>query len=120
MKGLKARKSRDPNNIANELFDPKVAGEDLIEAILKLMNRIKSDLIYPDCLQLCNISSIYKQKGSMNEFSSYRGFFRVQAIRNILELLLYYDEYPKVDSNLTDCNVGSRKNRNIRDTPLSQ
>ena len=51
----------------------------------------------------------------MNEFSSYRGVFRVQAIRNILELLLYYDEYPKVDSNLTDCNVGSRKNRNIRD-----
>ena len=60
MKGLKAKKSRDPNNIANELFDPKVAGEDLIEAILKLMNRIKSDLIYPECLQLVNISSIYK------------------------------------------------------------
>ena len=113
MKGLKSRKSRDPTNIANELFDPSVAGEDLIIAIMNLMNRIKSDLVYPECLNLCNISSIYKQKGPIDQFSSYRGIFRVQAIRNILELLLYYDEYPKIDSNLTDSNVGCRKSRNI-------
>ena len=115
MKGLKSSKSRDPTNIANELFHPSVAGEDLIIAIMNLMNRIKSDLVYPECLNLCNISSIYKQKGPIDQFSSYRGIFRVQAIRNILELLLYYDEYPKIDSNLTDSNVGCRKNRNIRD-----
>ena len=101
--------------MANELFDPTVAGEDLIEAVQKLMNRIKSDLILPDSLNLCNISSIYKQKGPINKFSSYRGIFRVQVIRNILELLLYNDEYPNIDSNLSDCNVGCRKNRNIRD-----
>ena len=97
MKGLKSKKSRDPTNLANELFNPKVAGEDLIEAVQKLMNRIKSDLIFPDCLNLCTITSIYKQKGPINEFSSYRGIFRVQALRNILELLLYYDEYPIID-----------------------
>ena len=88
MKGLKNKKSRDTTNLANELFNPKVAGEDLIEAVQKLMNQIKSDLIFPDCLNLCNITSIYKQKGPINEFSSYRGIFRVQALRNILELLL--------------------------------
>ena len=115
MKGLKNRNSRDPTNLANELFDPKVAGDDLIEAIQHLMNRIKTDLIYPECLKLVNITSIYKKKGPINEFSSYRGIFRVQALRNILELLLYYDEYPKIDSTLTECNVGCRKSRNIRD-----
>ena len=115
MKGLKSKKSRDPTNIANEIFNPKVAGDDLIEAVQHLMNRIKSDLVYPECLKLVNISSIYKKKGPINEFSSYRGIFRVQALRNILELLLYYDEYSKIDSNLTDSNVGCRKNRNIRD-----
>ena len=83
LKGLKNKKSRDPNAFANEIFDPTVAGDDLVEAILALMNRIKQDQIYPKCFQLCNISSLYKQKGPVNSFDSYRGIFRVQALRNI-------------------------------------
>ena len=39
----------------------------------------------------------------------------MQALRSILEKLIYNDEYTNVDSNLTDCNVGARKKRNIRD-----
>ena len=85
LKDLKNKKSRDPNNLANEIFDPKVAGEDLVLTILALMNRIKTDQVYPQCLQLCNITSLYKQKGPRNGFGSYRGIFRVQALRNILE-----------------------------------
>ena len=115
LKGLKNKKSRDPNAFANEIFDPSVAGKDLIEAILALMNRIKQDQVYPKCMQLCTISSLYKQKGPVNDFNSYRGIFRVQALRNILERLIYNDEYELIDSNLTDCNVGARKGRNIRD-----
>ena len=46
-----------------------------------------------------------------DQFTSYRGIFRVQAVRNILkQLLLFYDEYPKIDSSLTDCNIGCKKN----------
>ena len=115
LKGFKNKKSRDPNAFANEIFDPKVASEDLLEAILSLINRIKRDQVYPKCLQLCNISSLYKQKGPVNTFDSYRGIFRVQALRNILERLIYNDEYELIDSNLTDCNVVARKGRNIRD-----
>ena len=37
-------------------------------------------------------------------------------LRNILDKLLYIDEYPTIDSNLTDTNVGARKTRNMRDT----
>ena len=114
-KGLKNKKTRDPNAFANEIFDPTVTGVKLVEAILALMNRIKRDQIYPKSLQLCNISSLYKQKGPVNSFDSYRGIFRVQALRNILERLIYNDEYELIDSNLTDCNVGARKGRNIRD-----
>ena len=115
LKGLKNKKSRDPNSFANEIFDPKVAGEDLLNAILALMNRIKSDQVYPKCMELCNITSLYKKKGPVNDFNSYRGIFRVQALRNILERLIYNDEYKTIDYNLTDCNVGARKGRNIRD-----
>ena len=79
------------------------------------MNRIKSEGVYQKCLELRNITSIYKQKCPINEFGSHRGIFRVQALRNILERLLYNDEYEQIDSNLTDCNVGARKRKNIQD-----
>ena len=60
MKGLKSKRSIDPTNKANELFNPTVAGDDLIEAIRKKIR--KKDPIFPDCLNLCNISIIFKQK----------------------------------------------------------
>ena len=78
------------------------------------MNRIKTDQIYPKCLQLCNITSLYKHKGHRNEHGSYRGIFRVLVLGTILEKLIYNDEYQTIDDNLTDANVGARKHRNIR------
>ena len=115
LKQMKKGKSRDPDGLANEIFLLESAGEDLKLAILKLMNRIKDEQLYPDCLRKCNISSIWKRKGPKNKFTSYRGIFRIQVFRNILDMLIYIDEYPNIDQNLTDCNVGARKNRNIRD-----
>ena len=112
---LKINKSRDPNGIANELFKNEAAGDDLKEAILKLMNRIKDEQKYPKCLELCNISSIWKMKGPRNKFASYRGIFRVSIFRAILDRLIYNDEYENIDQNLTDSSVGARSRRNIRD-----
>ena len=114
MKNLKTNVSRDPLGYANELFHPAVAGEDLIKAMTILVNRIKKKQVIPKILQLCNILSIWKQKSPRNSFDSCRGVFRV-CFRNILDRLIYKHEYHKVDSKLTDCNVGSRKQRNIRD-----
>ena len=112
---LKNDKSRDPNGLANELFKEDAAGSDLKEAILKLMNQIKTEQKYPICLELCNITSIWKLKGPRNQFSSYRGIFRVSVFRAILDRLIYDDEIENIDSNLTDSNVGARRKRNIRD-----
>ena len=44
-----------------------------------------------------------------------RGLFNLVTIRSIIDKLIYIDEYKTVDDNLTDCNVGARKERNIRD-----
>ena len=43
------------------------------------------------------------------------GIFRVTTLRSIIDKLIYNDEYETIDKNLTDSNVGARKNRNIRD-----
>ena len=45
----------------------------------------------------------------------YRGIFRVSIFRNILDQLIFNDEYEAIDKNLTDSNVGRRRGRNIRD-----
>ena len=112
---LKKNKSRDPHGYSNDIFKSDVAGDDFKEAILILMNRIKKEQIFPDVLEDCDISSIFKNKGSRNCFGNYRGIFRVPILRTILDRLIYNDEYQNIDENLTDCNVGARKNRNIRD-----
>ena len=115
LKYLKKNKSPDPNGYINELFRIDVIGEDLKVAILILMNRIKEEQKYPEILEVCDITPIFKRKGNRNDFSNYRGIFRVSIFRSILDRLIYNDEYQVIDSNLTDSNVGARKGRNIRD-----
>ena len=44
-----------------------------------------------------------------------RGLFNLVTIRTIVDKLIYFDEYKNIDVNLTDCNVGAKKQRNIRD-----
>ena len=112
---MKKDAARDPVGYANELFHPEVAGTDLIEAVLILMNQIKETQIYPKKMEWCNISSIWKRKGPVNNYDSYRGIFRITVLRNILDRLIYNDEYTKVDQYLSESNVGGRKGRNVRD-----
>ena len=115
VKDLDRDKSRDALGHANELFKEEVAGTDLKLATLRLMNHIKKNHEYPEVLNPCNITSIYKQKGSHTDFENYRGVFRVTVLRSILDRLIYNDNYHTIDDNLTDGNVGARKQRNIRD-----
>ena len=115
LKYLKKNKSRDPLGYANEIFQEGVAGKDLKLAILSLLNRIRREQVYPEALEVYDISSIYKNKGKQNDFENYRGIFRVPILRAILDRLIYNDEYQTIDENLSDSNVGARKFRNIRD-----
>ena len=115
LKSLKPKMLKDPYGMPNELFLFTKAGEDLILAITTLMNKMKDKTEFPDCLRICNVTNAYKNKGDQSSFDSYRGLFRTPVFRNILDKLLYFDLYETIDESLTDCNVGSRKRRNIRD-----
>ena len=115
LKSLKPKISKDPYDMPNELFLLSNAGEDLILAITVLMNKIKDQQVFPESLQICDVTNAYKNKGDRGSFDSYRGLFRTPMLRNILDKLLYVDLYENIDTSLTDCNVGSRKCRNICD-----
>ena len=115
LKSLKTKKSADAAGLINELFKPLVAGSDVIESLLLLSNKVKDQCEIPSFLQLANITSVYKSKGSVNDLNNDRGLFNVSAVRSIIDKLIYNDIYPEVDSNMSDSNVGGRKGRNIRD-----
>ena len=107
---------KDPYSHPNEIFKSNVAGEGVLKAIVKLMNKLKENpKCYPSSMELCNVTSIYKNKGDRRDFDSHRGVFRTTALCNILNRLIYNDEYENVDQNLFNCNVGSVKRKNIRD-----
>ena len=113
LKHLKAGKSQDPYGLPNEIFKPDVAGHDLILALKLLMNRIKDEIIYPTPMELCNVTNLYKNKGERFLYNSHRGIFRTPILRNILDKLMYNEEYPEIDSNLSDSNVGGRKKKKM-------
>ena len=103
IKNLKKKKSPDPLGYSNELI--QCGGKDVTHAITKLMNTIKKQQKFPQCLIACNITSLYKHKGSRKYFNMYRGIFRATVFRNILDRLIFNDEYKTIDKNLTDSNV---------------
>ena len=113
-KSLKNNQARDPNGMISEIFKPKVAGLDLQKAILNLMNLVQSSLYIPEFMQVSDISSIYKNKGSRLELSSDRGIFTLGILRKILDKLAYYDKYPALEENMSDSNIGGRKQKNVR------
>jgi hypothetical protein len=77
LKSLKTKKSTDPVGLINELFKPAVAGCDVISSLMIMCNKVKDECEIPDFLQLSNISSIYKNRGSKSDLNSDRGIFNV-------------------------------------------
>ena len=80
-----------------------------------LVNSSRALTLCSSTVFFCNVTNTYKKKGNRTLFDSYRGLFGTPVFRNILDKLLYFDMYEAIDDSMTDCNVGSRKRRNIRD-----
>ena len=91
LKQLKNGTSRDPYGYNNELF--KKAGKDLKSSILNIMNKVKNQQKVPKCMQLCNITTIFKNKGPRRKYSSYRGIYRITALNIILDRFIFNDMY---------------------------
>ena len=83
LKSLKNSKSRDPSGLINELFKPPVIGDDLKLALLRLVNGIKNTFIIPPQLQLANVTTIYKKKGSKLDLDNDRGIFGLSLFRKL-------------------------------------
>ena len=104
---------KDPHGHVNELY--KSIGTDGLMSILDMVNYIKQELLIPSKLNISNISTIYKGKGSKQIVNNLRGIFKLPIIRNILDRLIYYEERDNIKPQIGQYQVGNQKGRNIRD-----
>ena len=86
----------------------------LATLLLLLANQIKEEIFIPKFMQYTNIVSIYKGKGEKINLNNDRGIFIVNIFRSIIMKMVYNDKYGLVDGNMSDSNVGARKNNSIR------
>ena len=111
---LKKNKARDPQGIASEIFRPDVAGKELKNSLLMMFNKMKEKCFLPEFAKLKNISTIFKNKGSKTDLENYRGIFVSSIFNSILMTLIYNDNYDIIDENISDSQLGSRKNKALR------
>ena len=113
LKDLKRNKSRDPFGYSNELFKHDVIGDDLKRSLLIMMNSLKQQGIIPKHMNIANITTVPK-KGSKFILKNERGIFRVSVLRTILMRLIYNTKYPIIDKNISECQMGARKEKGSR------
>ena len=113
LKCLKNNKCRDQDGYINEIFKPGVIGSDLKKSLLILFNNIKKKKLIPIFMKHANITTVHK-KGSKHELKNERGIFRVSVIRSILMRMIYNDNYPMIDKNMTDNQTGGRRGKGCR------
>ena len=111
---LKTGKCRDPDGLVREIFKKEILGDDLKQSLLLLFNKIKETGQIPKFMNVVNIHAIYKGKGEKTDLESERGIFIVSILRSILMKMLYNDIYERIDSVMSDSNIGARKGKNIR------
>ena len=114
LKSLKNNKARDPNGWTNELFKKGVAGQHLKISILKLFNKIKDENFIPEFMKKASITTIYKGKGEKSNLDNERGIFIVPVFRSLIMKLIYQDIYETIDKSMSDSQIGSRRDKNIR------
>ena len=84
------------------------------EAVLNLLNQSKSSHELSEVMQLANITSLWKKKGSRTDLSNDRGIFVLTVLRMIMDRTLYNEYYPSLVESMSPSNIGALKHKNIR------
>ena len=110
---LKNNKCRDNDGYINEIFKKGVIGYDLRKSLLLMFNKMKKQKLIPIFMNIANITTVPK-KGCRLELRNERGIFRCSVVRSILMHLIYETKYPKIDSKMSDCQMGGRRKKGCK------
>ena len=97
--------------MVRELFKPNVMGANMKISLLSLLNLIKEEGKFPQFMRRANISTIPEKTKSRLYLKNERGIFLVNIVREIFMKILYRRKSTVIDSNMSDSNVGGRKNK---------
>ena len=78
-----------------------------------MFNDLKKNKMIASFMRYANITTVPK-RGSLTELENERGIFRVDIIRYILMRIIYNEKYPVIDMNMSDSQMGGRKNKGCR------
>ena len=116
LKALKVSQSQDTMGLVNELFIPKNISSNLKTSLLIMFNTIKNNCFIPDFLRNVFITSIPKSKSkSPMELEGERGIFLVPKLRVVLSKLIYNSIIDIIEDQLSQSNIGNRRNKSPRD-----
>ena len=110
---LKANKARDFEGFSNEIFKENIIGTDLKQSLLIMFNKLKKNNEIPKFFNCANVTTVPK-KGSRLILENERGIFRVSVIRSILMNLIYDRNYPNIDKQISDCQMGGRRKKSSK------
>ena len=79
-----------------------------------MFKKIKDEVSFPEFMEFVNIVGVYKGKGEKKDLNSERGIFIVNTIKSIFMKMVWRDVYEVLDKNMSDSNIGGRRNKNIR------
>ena len=114
LKEIKLGKARDPEGMSREIFHPSRIGENLKESLLIMFNKLKKNGLVPTFMRKAIIAPIPK-KGSQFQLKNERGIFLVNSVRAMLMKLIYNSKYDTLERNMSESNIGSRKNKSCID-----
>ena len=77
-----------------------------------LLNKIKDTFEEPESMQLANITSFWKRKGSKSDIENERGIFILVVLRMIKDRMIYNDTSGIVE--ISDSQVGGRTDYSFR------
>ena len=110
LKNISKSKSNDPDGLNRSIFHLNCIGTNLKRSLLTMFNRLKTEGLIPEFMKKATITTIPK-KGSKLLLKNERGIFMLSSVRTIFKRLLYNSKYDIIDQNMSDINVGSRKNK---------
>ena len=113
LKTLKSGKSKDPENYVSELFKEGAIGSDLKKSILMMINRMKHEMIIPECLRTAHITILHKRSSKL-DLNNWRGIFVCSILRKILMKMVHERTYEKVARNMSDSQIGAKRNKSVR------
>ena len=79
------------------------------------INLFKEEGYIPECMKEIAITGKSKPgAGSKFNLENERGIFKLSILRSLLFRIIYNRKYEMIDSNMTDSNIGARKNKSCR------